>query len=294
VATEAIDLHDGPSGTWLRRLSVPEYLTRPGGFVRLFERNLLPGDTQVGFRAAAVRDAGGYDAAIAGPESYDVLLRVLRRGGRMSAGSVAGYRMYAYPSSLSRDLGRQRTHLAAVLRKHAYRDVRRLYGAAGFGARIAAWATVMIAQYRNDHATALAALDEASPSDADPAEVLEPDGPWPLSEGWRRAFHMGAILLALGGYDGEAADCLRRAERIDPTAEGANNLGVALARLGRRREAAECFAAAAARFPGYVDAAVNGTAPAPGRITTHPLRRSASRHEYAIAPDPRLENATTR
>jgi glycosyltransferase involved in cell wall biosynthesis len=281
VAADGIDLHDGPSGRWLRRLEVPGFLQGPGGFARLFERNFLPGDTQVAFRTPVFRDAGGYDPSIRGPESYDLLLRVVRQGGRLGTTAVPGYRMYAYPASLSRDLTRQRQALAAALRKHPYEDVRRLYRDAGHGARIAAWALVMMAQFRADPRAALRYLDEASPADGDPSDVLEPDGAWPFCEGWRRAFHRGTILLALGERTGEASEWLRRAETIQPTAEGANNLGVALARLGQRRQSDACIAAAAARLPGYVDAVLNGAMPSPSRVTTHPLRRRASRSEYS-------------
>src|SRR5206468_2420392 len=70
IATEAIDLYDGPSGSWLKRLPVPAFLRGPRGAVRLFERNFLPGDTQVAFRVKAYREARGYDGAICGPESF--------------------------------------------------------------------------------------------------------------------------------------------------------------------------------------------------------------------------------
>jgi len=108
IATEAIDLYDGASGAWMRRLPIPDFLRGPRGAVRLFERNFLPGDTQVAFRVRTFRDAGGYDPSIAGPESYDVLLRAIRRGARLSFGDEAGYRMHAYPQSLSRNVPNRR------------------------------------------------------------------------------------------------------------------------------------------------------------------------------------------
>jgi len=137
-----------------------------------------------------------------------------------------------------------------------------------------------MALFREEPAAALRFLDEASPVAADPGEVLERDGPWPFREGWRRAFQRGTCLLLLGGREAEAADELQRAEALEPTAEGANNLGVALARLRNDGAARACFAQAEARFPGYLDARLNGEAATPGRITTHPLRRQASRAEY--------------
>ena len=85
VAVEAIDLFDGPSGAPLLRLTAPAFLRRPGGSVRLFERNLLPGDTQVAFRLSEFREAGGYDPAIGGPESFDLLLRAFANRGEIQA-----------------------------------------------------------------------------------------------------------------------------------------------------------------------------------------------------------------
>jgi glycosyltransferase involved in cell wall biosynthesis len=282
IAVESIDLHDGPSGTWLRRLDTPQYLKVPGGAVRLFERNNLPGDSQVAFKTDVYRNAGGFDPAIHGPESFDVMLRAVAHGARLAAGDAVGYRMYAYPGSVSRGLARQRAALARALGKHSYDGIQRLYTAAGYSDRIAAWAVVIVAQFRDDALTALRFLDQACPADADPSDVLEPEGPWPLVEGWRRAFHLGTALLAVGGRDEEAASALSHAEAIDATAEGANNLGVALARIGRQERAAQSFAAAARRFSGYQDAMVNAASASPDRITTHPLRRQPSRHEYSL------------
>jgi tetratricopeptide (TPR) repeat protein len=251
--------------------------------VRLFERNHLPGDTQVAFRTEIFREAGGYDPSVCGPESFDVLLRALRTGARLACGDQTGYRMFAYPGSLSRDLARQRAALARVLEKHAYDDVRRLYRSAGHSDRIAAWALVIIAQFRGDTGAALEYLDVAAPEGGDPHEILEPEGPWPFPEGWRRAFHRGTILLMQGGLDRDAAEHLHRADAVQETAECANNLGVALARLGQRDRARALFETAALRCPGYVDAVVNAAATVPAALTTHPLRRSASRSEYAVA-----------
>ncbi len=126
VAVDAIDLYDGPSGARLRQLTAPSFLRVPGGPLRLFERNFLPGDTQVAFRVSVFREAGGYDPAIVGPESLDILLRAIRRGATLTFDDEVGYRMYAYPGSLSRDIARQSTAVAAALAKHDYGGRRRL------------------------------------------------------------------------------------------------------------------------------------------------------------------------
>lgn len=280
VSVDAVDLHDGDTGAWLKRLTIPGFLRVPDGAVRLFERNFLPGDSQVGFRVAAFREAGGYDATLFGPESYDILLRVLARGAHFSWCDTVGYRMYAYPDSVSRNVARQREAVARALRKHSYETVRGLYLAAGYRSRVAAWALVSMALFREEPAEALRLLETASPADADASEILEPDGPLPVREGWRRAFTQGAALLLLGEHDVEALEACQAAERLEPTPEGVNNLGVALARLGELDAAHRAWEEAARRFPGYADARANATAPTAFAITSHPLRRQASRNDY--------------
>ena len=280
VVVDSFDLHDGATGAWLRRLAAPPFLQVPNGSLRLFERNFLPGDSPVGFRVSTFRQAGGYDAAVYGPESYDLLLRAVARGARFAWRETVGYRIFAYPESVSRNMTRQRAALATALRKHSYDSVRQLYARAGYSARIAAWALVSMALFRGEPDAALRFLDDASPVDTDPTEVLEPDGPWPFGEGWRRSFTRGVALLLLDDRNADALDACRRAEAIEPTAEGANNLGVALARSGHIAEAREAWASAETRFPGYSDPRQNAAAPEPSAITTHPLRRHSSRTDY--------------
>ena len=279
MAAESIDLIDGPSGRWLRRIDTPGYLRQPGGPVRLFERNGLPGDTQVAFRTDVFRAAGGYDPDVVGPESYDLLLRAVRGGARLAFGDTAGYRMHAYPGSVSRQLPRQRAALARALGKHRYEDVRALYEDHGYSPRIAAWALVSMALFRGEPARALAFLAAACPDTANPAEVLEPDGPWPLPEGWRRAFARGTCWLLLGRP--AADEELRTADTGYQSAEAANNRGVALWRRGWHDKARRSFELALERRPGYLDALTNLDASDPSAITTHPLRRHAHRVEYS-------------
>ncbi|MGH8020768.1 MAG: hypothetical protein ACREIA_21275, partial [Opitutaceae bacterium] len=197
-----------------------------------------------------------------------------------SYGDELGYRMCAYEGSVSRNLVRQRNALAIALRKHDFEHVRGLCLGAGESARVAAWVLVSMALFRDEPAAALRFLDEASPADGDPDLVLEADGPWPFRESWRRAFQRGTSLLLIGRRNAEAEDELRRAEEMEPTAEGANNLGVALARRGDVDRAGVLWAQAGRRFPGYLDARLNLAGPSAQRITTHPLRRQASRSEY--------------
>jgi glycosyltransferase involved in cell wall biosynthesis len=280
IACESIDLHDGPSGAWLRTLTVPAFLKKPGAAVRLFERNYLPGDTQVAFRPDVFRAAGGYNPAVVGPESFDLLLRAISSGARLWFGDAIGYRMHAYPASLSRNLSRQRDALTVALLGHDEGHVRRLYLSAGYSQRMAAWALVLLSQFRDDPLAALRHLETASPASGDPATILEVDGPWPYPEGWRRRFHRGTLLLQLGQWT-EGIDELLAAETQRSSPEACNNLGVAYARIEQPGLARAYLTRAAAKMPGYLDAATNLRRRHPDRITTHPLRIESYREEYA-------------
>jgi glycosyltransferase involved in cell wall biosynthesis len=275
---DAAELYSGETATRIRRLPMPAFMQPAGAAVRLFERNHVPGPAWPLVRTDFARRVG-YDATLPTADDLDFMLRGLRAGGRFGFVAEHGYRQYAYPTSLSRDRAHQHAWVATVLRKHKYADVRARYVAAGFSKRVCSWALVSMASFRCEWHTALTSLDDASPPGA-ADEVLEPEGPWPFRESWRRAFHRGTLLLLLGARDAEAADELRRAEAIEPTAEGANNLGVALARLGDTLAAARGFASAQERFPNYADARRNQQSDALYRITVHPLRRDPSRSEY--------------
>lgn len=276
AAWDAADLHDGPTGAWRNRLPMPALMQVPSGAVRLFERNHVPGPAWPLVRTAFARRLG-YDSQLPTADDLDFLLRAVVAGAPLGFVDSCGYRQFAYPSSLSRDRHHQRAWVRVVLEKHAYDDVRARYLAAGWPARVAEWAMVTMATFRDDWAEALVRLEAASPVDA-PDGVLEPDGPWPFPERWRRAFHRGTLLL-LQGDDAGAAIELARAEALRPSAEAANNLGVALARRGDGA-AAECFARALSRCAAYADARANLAAGAPGRITLLPLRASAARSDY--------------
>lgn len=280
VVTDSIDLYDGQKENFLRRLEVPSFLRQKSIPVRLFERNYLPGDTQVGFRTELFRVVGGYDPHIYGSESYDILLRAVSRGTEFAYLCESGYRMHAYSKSLSRDLPLIRSATALALKKHHYEKVRNMCIAAGYDNRIAAWVLVSMAIYREEFGAALDYLEQASPANVNPDVIIEPDGPLPLPEGWRRAFFRGTLLLLLREDNQAAGDELRKAETFYPTAEGANNLGIAKRRLGLKSDAMQLFATALNRFPGYFDAKLNMIEENKDHITTHPFRRHASRSEY--------------
>ncbi len=124
-------------------------------------------------------------------------------------------------------------------------------------------------------------LQEAFPARSDPSEILELGGTLPIQEGWKQAFFAGTLKLFLEGE--EAVYFLERAERIRPTAEGANNLGLAYHRAGESTRAKNQFQLAVSRLEGYRDALINPeTSESSGQITTHQIRMQSSRSEYAV------------
>jgi glycosyltransferase involved in cell wall biosynthesis len=258
--------------------SIPAFLHRPPGAVRLFERLYVPAPGAFGFRTWSVRQIG-YDAALHGAEDADIVLRALAAGVRLSFVEAVGYRLHASPRSLSRDLANQRQMYARALRKHDYARVQRLFADHGARDEITLWALVSIAAFREEWPTALAFLELAARTMTDPAVVLEPDGPCPRPEGWRLAFHRGTFRLLLGSPHAAVAS-LEDARRYARTPEDLNNLGVALARLGDRARARACFEEALDLLPHYVDARVNVASVAPERVTTHPLRADPPRADY--------------
>jgi glycosyltransferase involved in cell wall biosynthesis len=276
---DAVELFAGETGTLVGELPMPPWMVVPGAAVRQFERNHAPGPAWPLVSTRLARMVG-YDPVLPTADDLDFMLRACTTGAELGFVTSVGYRQYAYRDSLSRDLAHQRFWASQVLRKHEYEDVRRLYLRSGHDGRVAAWALVSMALFRDEPSAALGWLELASPASADASEVLEAGGPWPSPEGWRRAFQRGTILLLLGGRDREAVGELQRAETIEPTAEGANNLGVALRRLGDGGAAATCFAEAQRRFPGFLDAQLNAESVHAARVTTHPLRRLASRSQY--------------
>ena len=124
-------------------------------------------------------------------------------------------------------------------------------------------------------------LQEAFPARSDPSEILELGGTLPIQEGWKQAFFAGTLELFLEVE--EAVYFLERAERIRPTAEDANNLGVAYHRAGESTRAKNQFQLAVSRLEGYRDASINPeTSESSGQITTHQIRMQSSRSEYAV------------
>ena len=260
LAFDEIDLHDGVTGAFIRRIEIPPFLGGRRQIVRLFERNYLPGPGVPAFRTSTARRIG-FDQALHGSADFDFLLRAIVQDAGIVLVRQVGYRQFAYPATLSKDFDDQRSMTREALRKHDPTVVHQLFARAGYHERTIAWAMVAFLTLRGDFALALAWLDTLPP-------------------GSRRGFHRGTLLAALGRH-AEALDPLQQAYDEAGVPELLNNFGVVLAALGRTAEATSMFGDALREFPGYRDASVNLRSDPPTRLTLLPLRRDSIASEYS-------------
>lgn len=259
LAYDEVDLHDGATGAWISRLPIPSLLRQGRQIVRMFERNYLPAPGAPAFRTAAARLVG-FDPLLHGPEDVDFLLRAIAAGRQVSLVRQVGYRQFAYPTTLSRDIDNQQAMVRTLLRKHAPEDVEARLRSAGYEPWTVGWSMVSFLTLRGDFERALAWLDGV------------PHGP-------QRDFHIGTLLAALGRHPHALAP-MERAFRQTRMPELLNNFGVVLAAMGRRDQAAGLFQDALQLFPGYLDAAANLAAAMPTRLTLLFLRQDPVRKDY--------------
>jgi tetratricopeptide (TPR) repeat protein len=236
----------------------------------------------IGFRTSFSQRIG-YDAALNGAEDIDFMLRAIVAKARIHLSPVPGYRQYAYPDSLSRRIDNQRKMYAIALAKHDYADVARLYEQASFSKHVTIWGLISMAIFRSDYDSVLQFLSECALLIDAPEEILEP-AVCAKPEGWRLRFHRGTTLLQMGKTK-ESLDDLYAIEADIPTAEGANNLGVALAKAGALTEATRLFQLAITRQPSYFDAEQNLKNIGEYRITSHLIRSTPFRYEYLPMPE---------
>lgn len=277
-ASDGVRLYDGPADRFLRELPIPGFLAGGRAVCRIFERNFLPAVGHLAVRTALAKEVL-YDSGQTGGDDYDFALRLIQAGAKFCLSANPGYRMYAYPGSDSRRLTRQNAMIDRALRKHDYADVEALYRRAGLSDRIAAWGIFSMAMFRREFQAARIFLERACPEGFSAQTILEPEGPYPVLEGWRYAFARGVLHL-LAGEAHQAVPWLEKAESVRTSADTANNLGVALWQEGRTAAARRRFHQAIELFPGYLDAGVNLQSDLPGRVTLQPLRMQPSRSDY--------------
>jgi hypothetical protein len=238
-----------------RTVPLPAWTSQSSLPARLFERNSLPAIGLIGFRAETWRRIG-YDPSFHGAEDVDLALRAIAGGVRFGWVEEPGTRVTIRQASLSRQRDNQRRMYCRALRKHSYAAVRELYAEAGWDDATTSSGLASMAMFREEPLEALGFLDEAARSGM---------------SGWPIAFARGTALLLRGETEAAVA-VLRAAEAISPTAECANNLGVACARAGRAAAARRWFETALDRHAGFQDPAVNLITDGALRITTHALR----------------------
>jgi glycosyltransferase involved in cell wall biosynthesis len=279
LASDEAELWSGPYSEFVMRLQIPSFLKNHHPLSRLFERNYLPAPGAIGFRTRFAQKIG-YDARLHGAEDYDFLLRAVVAGSKIALLDDAGYRLFAYPQSLSRSAENQRSMCRRALEKHSYEKVRALYVEAGYDDCIALWGIVSVAMFRADYLAVLQFLKEVDDLMIDPEAVLEPEGPYAYPESWKIGFFRGTALLLMGN-PAQALPILEHLQEQIATAAGCNNLGVAKWQTGDNAGASILFKKSLELFPGYFDAKSNLESSSPSNITTHPLRTEPARADYS-------------
>lgn len=100
IVSDSAELADGATGHIVGILPVPSFMMQVRPLARLFERNYLPCAGTFGFRSATAR-ALGYDATLTHAEDTDFMLRAVAAAARIALLDQPGYRLHAYPQSLS-------------------------------------------------------------------------------------------------------------------------------------------------------------------------------------------------
>ncbi|MEM7673269.1 MAG: glycosyltransferase family 2 protein, partial [Verrucomicrobiota bacterium] len=192
--SDSQELVDGASGTFIRDLPIPDFISEDRDKVRLFERNWLPGIAHVAFRTEIGRQIG-YDTKLHGGDDSDFVWRAIAAGAKFEFIHQKGYRMYAYAGSDSRNVEKQRAMVARALKKHRYSDVKNLYLRNGFSEQVTLWGLCSMALFRGEMDEASKFLKLLEPNARKTLEVLEPAGPYLVLEAWRFAFTEGTLSL---------------------------------------------------------------------------------------------------
>ena len=271
-------LFDGFSNALIRHIAIPDFIASAPVPYRLFERNYLPGVGQVGYRtelAKAVR----YDPELHGPEDIDLVLRMMLQGARFAYDRQAGYAMYAYPSSVSRNLERQKAMYARSLAKFQEQVVEHFYLRHGASQRQAFIGVLLMLVHQSRYDEALSMLLGAEDTEAEEVlsgnQKLHNDELWE----WRLRFYRGSLYLKIGQPD-LALQTLNEAIAIRVSPDTLNNLGCALNKANRLDEANQCFIEALQLKPHYLDAKENLSNTNSMFVTLPEIRSMTSRDVY--------------
>ena len=274
-------LFDGFSNALIRHIAIPDFIASAPVPYRLFERNYLPGVGQVGYRTELAK-AVGYDPELHGPEDIDLVLRMMLQGAHFAYDLRAGYAMYAYPSSVSRNLERQKAMYARSLAKFSGRSVENFYRVHGGSREEAVIGVLLILVHQSRYLEALELLKECEDLCSQSAinssaynEKLSEHELW----NWRQRFYKGSLYLKLNQFESALAE-LQEAVNIDDSADALNNLGCTCKMLGKSDQAIQYFMSALDKKPFYLDAKKNMTIEDSLFVTLPEMRRLESRDLY--------------
>ena len=270
-------LHDGLTGRFIRHITIPESFQNTSTPYKLLERNTLPGIGQVGYRTSLAQEVG-YDPDLHGPEDIDLVLRMLMIGARFCFDRHPGYLMYGYPTSVSRNLDRQKAMYARCLAKFSPGTVVDFYINNGASKLEASFGLLLVFLHQRRFNEAMDLLDQVGTN-----ILFEHTN---LAAGisfyrWAFYFYRGSISLELGNSK-DALNDLSEAIALRRSADTLNNLGCCFRAIGMNVEANDSFTAALRHFPHYLDARINLLNGEARRITLPALRTDASRDTYSV------------
>ncbi len=275
-------LCDGADGRQIRHIAIPDFIASSPVPYRLFERNYLPGVGQVGYKTDFAK-AVGYDHELHGPEDIDIVLRMLLNGGSFAYDRKPGYLMYTYPSSVSRDLERQKSMYAKSLSKFPRNTVEKFYleHGASKGDFLMGFLVILLHQSLYEDALELLAEFEQMPPAPEDSEAHSKNiHTGQQNSKWRVRFYKGSLNIKVGKPSAALTE-LKEAIEIHPSADAINNLGCALRQLNRIHEAHQCFRRAIQINPQYLDAQNNIRYDNRIFVTLPELRLHESRREYS-------------
>jgi len=254
-------------------LPMPAFLRQGDGYLRLLERNWLPG-LWGGFRTEFAKQIE-YDRTFMNSEDYDFLLRSLFAGARVQLETECGYRYYHSDTSLSRNLSQAVNYTGAAVAKFTPADYEARLSRSGLpeGEQLYTLAAAHLMSGRYGEAIRVAASDGHSPA------LI---APYDQSSDRLLAYVAGTAHLKKGSPE----TALSAFESFQAeTSEQYNNKGVALKLTGDLAGAAKSFEQALALKAGYIDAIRNlkGLSdPAQNHITLLPMRPIADRSDYKV------------
>lgn len=269
-------LFDGSSNALIRHIAIPDFLGSSPVPYRLFERNYLPGVGQVGYLTGLAK-AVGYDPELHGPEDIDLVLRMMIQGARFSYDRQAGYAMYAYPLSVSRNLERQRAMYRRCLSKFTEESIIKFYAEHGASPHEIRYGLMLVRIHQGLNEKALSSLNDFELASAaiDCAPLDKKNLRWIFD------FYRGSLLLSLGENVGARA-ALELALAANRTPETLNNLGCLKKLEGNIKEAEMLFLEAISINHQYIDPQKNLNEMDKIFITLPELRREPSRSLYKL------------